>query len=845
MNVKNSNVLGRNLSYTSSSSTMTNKSGDQASIPHGLCDYSSSSEISCDTVIFAKNQNSYKNQQQPLSSQQKSTNRPSRIKLGISTYKYRSSSSGSSSSISTVTNQNYNIKQSPTLSSSSSSSTSIQNRSPQISKEIWIDGPNNFINTPPPPAPFNTLQTTKTSNNSKNKLNILTPPDGINLNEIWIDGPYSNNSKSKKQPHQPVDNLHLINKYFDTIKDANNQPPMENNLKSDSFESLECLDRELLRQLNEQDMDIIDTVYKLDSNSRPISLLSVNSNDTATTSNTTSTTTSNSLMLNSNNDPNAQYNPNESQHSIQQKLQDLKTSYDQMIFKQSYKQMESLHKTLESFLNLDQSSKFKLRMKQINSTMLAPANDLKSNCFLLKSTVNDQQKLNQNRTSSPSHVIPERERSRDLNGLDSLKNDLLAMSDREKDKRLSRILSPTRFRPAPQIPQQIVLDPTNILPTSDIVSNNENQSAASPAGSSSSSSTLSSSSPSSSSSCSSSSSSSPAASSIMSSSSTYDRKLQSVNYSVPMPLQSTPNSNINTSYYSTSSCLTNSLNSNNNSMNQYAEPFDNINTSLNCQQKMVKKVNSTNSNRLFFNFNNNSNGISLPSSPAHAPLNQSPMRFNNVGNGFATNKRIINLNSADNSSYSSGSSSTSSSSVSVPSTPRVNRKQNHHQPQQQPVLKILKQTANLLTGSVANSVGVCGGAGVNSTNSVGKCPKDAYTPVSTPSILNRLFNRSKSKDKLRLNQDIGSLMTNSNFNRSNEYSYDNSRAIHNSTTALNDYLTCSSSSSASSYTSGNRRLDSYSSPIRASQTKIVMQQQQQQQQQTRPKITISNTGKKC
>ena len=116
-------------------------------------------------------------------------------------------------------------------------------------------------------------------------------------------------------------------------------------------------------------MNLIDKVNKLeadDCNSRPISLLSVNSNDTSSVATTTNT----SMTIDNNNNNGS---------SFQKKLQDLKTSYDQIIFKQSYKEIESLHKTLESFLNLDNE-----KFKDVKSSIKSDSKTNKKNKYAYK-----------------------------------------------------------------------------------------------------------------------------------------------------------------------------------------------------------------------------------------------------------------------------------------------------------------------------------------------------------------------------------------------------------------------------------------------------------------------------
>lgn len=215
--------------------------------------------------------------------------------------------------------------------------------------EIWIDGPKSKTNVSP-----------------VNK--ILTPGESINFNEIWIDGPRAMRKTKSKNRHS-IDQTQKINSYFESIKD----------MRFDSTNSDECLDKALLKQINDQDADLIENfIFSGDSNSRPISLLSVNSTDTYSTA-TNSTTSS-------------EFNKSESNYI--KKLEDLKTSYDKMIFKQTFEPMESLHKTLESFLNLDHQ------------------------------------------------IVTSHQNYRDLDSFERP----IRMSVHEKEKRLSRILSPTRLK---------------------------------------------------------------------------------------------------------------------------------------------------------------------------------------------------------------------------------------------------------------------------------------------------------------------------------------------------------------------------------------------------------------
>jgi trimeric autotransporter adhesin len=482
-----------------------------------VIDYPSSSEMSsADTVIFiGKNgkknylKKSINNNQLLLT---KPTDRINKPKLGVFSNYYNSKNRSSSSS-----------------SSSNEPITTLTKPN-----EIWIDGPKNSASNH-----HQELRQLATK--------ILTPSlNDIKLNEIWIDGPKCSKLKTV-------------------------------GVVESSFESLECLDRQLLKQLNDHDMDMHDSVNlnRINSStdsSRPISLLSVKSNDT--TNNSISTVSS---LITLKEDPSSSSSSlveETSGHSYKQKLEDLKQSYDQMIFKQSYKEMESLHKTLETFLNLDQTSKLKMMMKPIKSTVLTPACD-----------------LNKQFTTN-------------MDSLSSQKSQTTKMTTNEKEKRLSRILSPTRFRPTPQIPNH----------------------------SSSSSSTTTTSSDSSSSS---SSSSSSCSSVVLSSPNTN-------NYSIPLkhltssPIIASKRTALSPVSFEKFSPLFTKINNNNsNNEQQYSEPFDNLNRTieknlnqilknssnndLNNSLLLVKNINASRplhnrmskneTNRLFYNFNNQNHVI--------------------------------------------------------------------------------------------------------------------------------------------------------------------------------------------------------------------------------------------
>ena len=321
-------------------------------------------------------------------------------------------------------------------------------------REIWIDGPN--VNS-------NCILKTGENKGIINQNSI----ENVNRNKEEM-------INNLKDPQISDSSNSLINSYFNAIRETIEQSELissstdcnnnndDNNRRlslksSESSESLECLDRVLLKQLNQQAFEMFDSAEypsKLNPNSRPISLLSVNSNnnpmnvnsnnnDKNTISDASSITSmpfngncengesciesenssKNSSMIDLsclNNEeieieevkqeeseceptitnnigyntlPNIKANnPNEDDVTFKRKLDDLKTSYDQMIFKQSQRDIESLHKTLESMLG-------------VNSSSL----------------------LHNNHEKNTSSSI------------------LSKMSEQEKDKRLSRILSPTRL----------------------------------------------------------------------------------------------------------------------------------------------------------------------------------------------------------------------------------------------------------------------------------------------------------------------------------------------------------------------------------------------------------------
>lgn len=479
-----------------------------------VIDCPSSSEMSsADTVIFiGKNgkknylKKSINNNNNQLLQVTKPTDRLNKPKLGVFSSYYNSKNRSSSSS-----------------SSSNEPITTLTKPN-----EIWIDGPKN-----------------STSNHQELRqlaTKILTPSlNDIKLNEIWIDGPKCSKVKA--------------------------------GCVESSFESLECLDRQLLKQLNDHDMDMHDSVNlnRINSSadsSRPISLLSVKSNDT--TNNSISTVSS---LMTLREDPSLVVVEETSGHSYKQKLEDLKQSYDQMIFKQSYKEMESLHKTLETFLNLDQTSKLKMMMKPIKSTVLTPACD-----------------LNKQFTTNMDSISSQKSQTK--------------MTTNEKEKRLSRILSPTRFRPTPQIPNHSSSSSTTTTTTN------------------------------SSSSDSSSSSSSSCSSVVLSSPNTN-------NYSIPLkhltssPIIASKRNPVSFEKFSPLFTKININNNNNNNEQQYSEPFDNLNRTieknlnqilknssnndLNNSLLLVKNINTSRplhnrmskneTNRLFYNFNNQNHVI--------------------------------------------------------------------------------------------------------------------------------------------------------------------------------------------------------------------------------------------
>lgn len=114
---------------------------------------------------------------------------------------------------------------------------------------------------------------------------------------------------------------------------------------------------------------------------------------------------------------------------------------------------------------------------------------------------------------------------------------------------------------------------------------------------------------------------------------------------------------------------------------------------------------------------------------------------------------------------------------------------------QQPVLKLLKQTATLLTGSVTGSCGGMLGSHNENSNSNTSIEYSAENPkvesVKKASILNRIFRRSASKDTPKLNENKASHLTHLPSNRIN----DNPISVKKNT--------CFSMSSSSSSSSGS------------------------------------------
>jgi len=190
----------------------------------------------------------------------------------------------------------------------------------------------------------------------------------------------------------------------------------------------------------------------------------------------------------------------------------------------------------------------------------------------------------------------------------------------------------------------------------------------------------------------------------------------------------------------------------------YSEPFDNLNHSE--KPNLNRLVSPVHSNtiqnisrhrqmpappkkplpappaaRLFYNFNNNSNNLamSLPGTPLH-----------NVHHKLKPNKKYQYIYAAD--------------SLSVPSSPSYPRRPNNstakQQQHQQPVIKMLKQTASKLTDSVTGSCGGMLGTSSlqhsTSSSSIGYSRRlgaaDQPAIPKKESLLNRFFKRSKSKD---------------------------------------------------------------------------------------------------
>ncbi len=557
----------------------------------------------------------------------------------------------------------------------------------KTSKEVWIDGP-------------------KSNNNTAIKKPINAILSELNLNEIWIDGPNASiNHSAQKQQQQQQQNqkqetsLQQITSYFDIIKErySTHQFTMNNNkdkneAHSKSSDSLECLDRQLLRQLNEHDATIENALRAESSNhnhnnnqadyepsdteSRPISLLSFHSTNNDPISNSMKTLTSTATCEDSEDDVSL------TENDIQQKLDDLKHSSGQMIFRQTSREMESLHRTLETILNTGQL----MQMKPVNRTIIAPAIDLTK---------------------------------------EFMKHD---HSDTKNKCIGSRNLSSSRFRPfsVPEVQFErpsIESDKPKHLSVSSIVSTSSSNNSTSTNSSLSQSPN--------STSCEVSHYATPLLHSSPIQKPVLQYQLESTNIESESETYSYLFDNIN---HSNLNRLVSPVRCNNNQIT-----IKNI--SRNWESPKIRiltpmKNSSSNNNRLFYNFNNNSNNlaISLPGTPLHATTHLS--KPNKI------NKKYQHIYKVD--------------SHSVPSSPNYSRRSSiktQKEPNQpQPVIRILKQTASKLTGSVT---GGCGGMlgsssmeNSNSISSIAYSRKSKYadttqaTNLKKESILNKIFKRS-------------------------------------------------------------------------------------------------------
>lgn len=287
--------------------------------------------------------------------------------------------------------------------SSSTSSGAYHYRSASSSnanREVWVDGPR------------------WRPTNRRTKVDLD--------NEVWIDGPRAVRASVEQTP--------AVSGTYRT-----GFPSVESAFGKDITESLERIDRELLNQLNRHDANARDTLDSPHSNqSRPISLLSVNSTTSAAT--TTHVSTSSTLSADS----------SSASECTRRKLDDLKSSCQLggSIFAQTLEPMDALHRTLESILSLDQEQHIRptssstpsppiplsstFQMSRVKSTVLSPVGEL------FGASSNDETVASAGRFGMIESYL------RDQTATNDALETSLRLSD--DDRRLSRILSPTQFK---------------------------------------------------------------------------------------------------------------------------------------------------------------------------------------------------------------------------------------------------------------------------------------------------------------------------------------------------------------------------------------------------------------
>jgi hypothetical protein len=276
--------------------------------------------------------------------------------------------------------------------------------------------------------------------------------------EIWIDGPKATNNNqvvsNRRSQNEPIKNCCYHNESRGGFSSAATESSA---FTKDITESLERIDRELLNQLNRHDANAKDTLQSTDpspnqNQSRPISLLSVNSTTSACTA--THISTSSTLSADSSSSV---------AECTRRKLDDLKSSCQvgSSVFAHTLEPMDALHKTLESILNFEEvqaplcsstngsssscSSDSPFRMSKVRSTQLYPAVDL------FDSTSSSVARLG---------MIETYLRESAGAGESSIADASLRVSS-DDDRRLSRILSPTRIKPSSSIVSNTMSANTN------------------------------------------------------------------------------------------------------------------------------------------------------------------------------------------------------------------------------------------------------------------------------------------------------------------------------------------------------------------------------------------------